>query len=427
VERERLAEALFAQGNKEEAIALFAKVAEAALAAKDAPKFIKVLSHELQFHSEQDHVRKLSETYQKMIRPLFTLDKEKAWSLIENFVVEFSKREQIAVLDQALRGLSQALESEQHFEDAEKLIIRLGDLYAELYRTQEAIRIYETIVHRASGDPTPYLRLADLYVQENNLSRAVDFYVKSMDLCILANEPARAESVFKKAFEKDSKNPTLLSKMGYVYYTIGEWDKALEFYEKAMTLDSGHRDAVVGTAMTYAKKGMLNEMVALAKRLVTKGLIAEIVEEYRKALGLTASASACSMALGILYKDLGFMEEAIIEFQSASKDPKSFLQASNLLGLCFKAQGFGHLAIRQFQKALANTEYNEEEFLEIRYNLAVTYEEAHMVPKAYELYNDILVSDIGYKDVKSRLRKLGNPEPQGKIIPLDRGSEGKKT
>ena len=33
--------------------------------------------------------------------------------------------------------------------------------------------------------------------------------------------------------------------------------------------------------MAYAKKGMLDEMISLAKRLVSKGLVAEIIEEYR--------------------------------------------------------------------------------------------------------------------------------------------------
>lgn len=426
-EREQMARALLSRGKTEKALPLFAAVAAGALLENDLEKFINLSTIEIKHHAAQDNVQKLTESYEKMILTVHARDKEKAGSLLEDFIRHMLKQQQIAALDRSLRNMARTVEEEKSFDEAEKLLMRLGDVYASLYRSQEAIRVYESIVHRGSETPEAYVRLGDLYAQEENLPRAMDLYMKSMELCASSSQVQRAEQIFEAALKKDSKNPSLLAKMGYVYYSIGEWDKALDFYQQALTLDSYHRQAVVGMAMTYAKKGMLDEMVQLAKRLVTKGLIAEIVEEYRKALSLTCSPSECSVALGILYKDLGFMEEAIIEFQNASKDPKILLKAYKQIGLCFKAQGFSNLAIRQLQKALQAEGYSEEETLEVRYHLAVTYEDVNMVREACDLYNDILVLDIAYKDVKERLRHLKNLQPKGKVVSFDRGGEGRKS
>ena len=56
--------------------------------------------------------------------------------------------------------------------------------------------------------------------------------------------------------------------------------------------------------------------------------------------------------LGIAYKEMGLIEEAIHEFLIASKHPLKFFDAAGLLGICFRDQGMFEESINWFEKAL---------------------------------------------------------------------------
>ena len=66
--------------------------------------------------------------------------------------------------------------------------------------------------------------------------------------------------------------------------------------------------------------------------------------------------------LGIAYKEMGLIDEAIAEFQIASKDPKRFLECCSMLGLCFIEKGMPKLAVKWYQRGLETGGYTEEEY-----------------------------------------------------------------
>ena len=48
--------------------------------------------------------------------------------------------------------------------------------------------------------------------------------------------------------------------------------------------------------------------------------------------------------LGIGFKEMGMLDEAIGEFQMASRDRDSFVACSSMLGLCFREKGMPQIA-----------------------------------------------------------------------------------
>jgi tetratricopeptide (TPR) repeat protein len=426
LDEEYLAKALFAKEKKEEAVALFEESANLALSNNNVEKFQEFLQIAGRFYLSKGDIGRASVDYQKLILTLGPKNLEKAKGLLEEFLRELLQREKIRELDQTLREIAASFEAQGDKKFWEMVLRRLAEVYVSLYKLQDAIKVYRLIVEKQGEDPEVYMALGELYTKEENWPLAVDSYLEAVKLFVNAGNTQRTQEVFQFLSQRDPQNPSLFSRMGSYYYQLGQWEKALEYYQKAMEIDSTYRPAVVGTAMTYAKKGMLPEMVVLARKLVTKGVIAEIVEEYKKALSSRPVTAQTSLDLGRLYKELGFEEEAILEFQKASRDPKFFLEACNELGKCFYEQGFKDLAIRQYRKALERPEYSDEELLEIRYNLARVHESLGMYREALELYNDILVVDIGYKDVSERIKNLSKLGESRKIVsPSEWGSGGK--
>ena len=110
--------------------------------------------------------------------------------------------------------------------------------------------------------------------------------------------------------------------------------------------------------------------------------------------------------LGIAYKEMGLLDEAIAEFQLASKDESRLLECCSMLGLCFLEKGMSQIAIKWFEKGLNSPGRSEEEQHGLRYDLATAYESAGDPERALELYMDIYRVNARFRDVKDRVSGL---------------------
>jgi len=110
--------------------------------------------------------------------------------------------------------------------------------------------------------------------------------------------------------------------------------------------------------------------------------------------------------LGIAYKEMGLLDEAIAEFQISAKDPKKFIESCSLLGVCFVEKGLPKLAIKWYEKGLATPGYTEEEYQSLRYDLAQTYELLGEWQKAYEIYLEVYSINSAYRNVAQKIKEL---------------------
>lgn len=114
-------------------------------------------------------------------------------------------------------------------------------------------------------------------------------------------------------------------------------------------------------------------------------------------------------------------DEAIVSFQTSTRDPKRRIQALNMLGKCFYARKLFTEAQAQFETAIKQYESSSDPMAkELRYNLAKTFEVQDKVLQAIEWYSAIVQQDYQYKDTAKRLEALrkkakesGEPEGQG--------------
>ena len=80
--------------------------------------------------------------------------------------------------------------------------------------------------------------------------------------------------------------------------------------------------------------------------------------------------------LGIAYKEMGLVDEAIAEFQLAAKDEGRLLECASMLGICFIEKGMPKLAVKWFEKGLSAPGRTEEEYQGLRYDLASALEQS---------------------------------------------------
>ncbi|MBI3812449.1 MAG: tetratricopeptide repeat protein [Nitrospirae bacterium] len=110
--------------------------------------------------------------------------------------------------------------------------------------------------------------------------------------------------------------------------------------------------------------------------------------------------------LGIAYKEMGLLTEAIVEFKQAMNGPDRFIDASNMLAACLQENGNNRDAIKILERALSDARCDDAQGLWLRYDLASLCEKESRMDEALELFNLIARSDRNFKDVVQRIENL---------------------
>ncbi len=110
--------------------------------------------------------------------------------------------------------------------------------------------------------------------------------------------------------------------------------------------------------------------------------------------------------LGIAYKEMGLIDEAIAEFQLAAKDPKRSLECSSMIGICFMEKGMADVAVQWYEKGLQVQGRDPEEYRGLRYDLGMAWEAAGELTKAKATFSDLVREDPSFRDASDKLRAL---------------------
>ncbi|MEO8275267.1 MAG: tetratricopeptide repeat protein [Thermoanaerobaculia bacterium] len=134
----------------------------------------------------------------------------------------------------------------------------------------------------------------------------------------------------------------------------------------------------------------------------------EIVEGFKRGVAESLSAEDYDTHynLGIAYREMGLLDEAIGEFQLASKEPRYLVDCASLLGGCFLEKGLPELAIKWFQRGLEIPHLPEEALLGLLYDLGNVYIFQGDQDKARHAFVEIYGVNSNYRDVVAKLAEL---------------------
>jgi tetratricopeptide (TPR) repeat protein len=152
--------------------------------------------------------------------------------------------------------------------------------------------------------------------------------------------------------------------------------------------------------------------------------VLEIFQEFKKGLEkeLGEEDSETHYNLGIAYKEMGLLDDAITEFQQARSDPKRLVQSSTMLGVCYMEKGLHSLAIETLNGVLKEMNDKEEAYWAVKYDLAEAHEKNNELKEALALFTDVYGWDAKFRNVSEKVSQVqerisGHPEkdkPKGK-------------
>jgi tetratricopeptide (TPR) repeat protein len=148
------------------------------------------------------------------------------------------------------------------------------------------------------------------------------------------------------------------------------------------------------------------------------GPLKEVFEEFRAELGEMGAEDEdleTHYNLGIAFREMGLLEDAISEFQKVAKandHGKAFryaMQCSTLLGLAFMEKGQPDIAAIWYERALNTPALDSESKLALRYDLGVAQETAGDLEAALKSFSQVYAINIDYRDVAERIASLQKP------------------
>jgi tetratricopeptide (TPR) repeat protein len=143
--------------------------------------------------------------------------------------------------------------------------------------------------------------------------------------------------------------------------------------------------------------------------------LAEVFQEFRSELGELGEEDEdleTHYNLGIAYREMGLLDEAIGEFQKVAKavqKGKPFRYAMNcstMLGLSFMDKGEPKIAALWYQRALEVPGLEQESILALRYDLGLALDEAGEEKAALDSFRQVYAINIDYRAVADRIATL---------------------
>ena len=110
--------------------------------------------------------------------------------------------------------------------------------------------------------------------------------------------------------------------------------------------------------------------------------------------------------LGIAYKEMGLVDEAVAEFQKALRGAAYRIRAYEALGQCFIDRREYDVAITVLSRALREPGMEDEDLIGVLYLLGYASEEGRKPRDAAAYYQRVFAIDIDFRDVSKRLKQM---------------------
>ncbi len=127
--------------------------------------------------------------------------------------------------------------------------------------------------------------------------------------------------------------------------------------------------------------------------------------------------------LGQAYKEMGLADDAISEFETATRDPKLEVEARFLVGMIETERGNMKEAIAAYNKALNAKLRTPEQETILCFEIGAAYEALRMPKDALNFYQRVIRRDPNHRDVQERVRRLSRPDTKAPMRQVAVGAD----
>jgi tetratricopeptide (TPR) repeat protein len=284
----------------------------------------------------------------------------------------------------------------------------------------EAVALVEEILRLDPNSIRHQQKRVELAYRQGDRSRLVEAYVELADALLRSDAPDKSIAVYQRVLEHDPENlraksaletlvppappapapaapaspakpaaqrpaaaPPVVPEGGYV-------DLGSFLFDEEGPKDTRMR--IEDEEPTGDEQKDFQQMLAAFKKGIESNVEEEDFESHYD--------------LGVAYKEMGLLDEAIAEFQKALRSTEGRLRSSEALGLCFFEKGQFAVAETIMRRGLDLPANGDAERVGLLYWLGRTCQEQGKGADALAAYNRVSAVDIKFMDVNDRVREL---------------------
>jgi len=297
-------------------------------------------------------------------------------------------------------------------------------------------------------EPVGHEDLARDYMREGNKELAAEEYWKGGELAFFRGDLARARDLLHALLAISPAHEAALRRLvdvtsqmgdreaeaksrfdlGEVYLAHEEWDLSRAEYLRCLELEPSNErarmriqrlDMVINGAPPHGPIDLDSLPDGRPKSSVhvrddqptgTDALIdlEEIIDEFKAGVSerISGEDHESHYDLGMAYMEMGLYDEAIGEFQVASKGSPMELKCLEMIALCFLEKNEPAAAAKELTRALELPGYGPEETISIRYNLGVANERLGNWDRALQHFEEVYLLNVDFLKVASKVKEL---------------------
>ena len=138
---------------------------------------------------------------------------------------------------------------------------------------------------------------------------------------------------------------------------------------------------------------------------------AEMLRRFKSGLAANVDEDDYSSHydLGVAFKEMGLIDEAITEFQKSLRGTEHQVRSYEALGQCFVEKGMYPVALALLRRAEKTPGVDDQRLVGVLYLLGFASESVGHHKDAVGYYQRVFAVDIAFRDVDSRLTALDRP------------------
>lgn len=212
------------------------------------------------------------------------------------------------------------------------------------------------------------------------------------------------------------------------YLQQGLYDEAEDVCRAILKASPGTREAELKLAEIESRRGVAGEAAVepppaeaateVAPPADNAGAVTTGAAEQAQAAGgassesprlgeqIAADDAESHFNLGIAYKEMGLIDDAIGEFDQARKHPGRLVDSLTLKGLCLVERGSAEEAEGALREALDYPDLTDDQRISLHYEIGLLYEGQQRLLEALDSFQYVAEIDTFFRDVGQKIQQL---------------------
>jgi len=325
---------------------------------------------------------------------------------------------------EAHQALGEALIEEGERERGIEELDHATTGFENLGNLQQARDLVDEILHLDPNSVRHRQKQVEFAFKSGDKVKLIDAYLELADALLRSDLPEKARAVYQRVAEHDPHNERAQAALGMLAPAAAPppppKGKATEARTAPKDAKLKVRDEAVADEGEFVDLGAMildEELPARDTRMKVADEeptgdeekdFQDMLARFKQGIdeNIDEADFQSHYDLGVAFKEMGLVDEAIAELQKALRAPEGKLRSSEALGVCFIEKGAHGVAESILRRALELPAGGDQERVGILYWLGRALEALGKKAEARDLYGRVFAVDIRFMDVGERTKAL---------------------